>query len=83
MCIIMIQYEIIATFRRISNMKEKVVLSLFRRTGYHRYHPVVKGAISIMMLSAAASTADRAMSWTDWKKEQNSPALPNYILKIS
>ena len=36
-----------------------------------------------MMLSAAALTADREMSWTDWRREQNFPALPNYILKIS
>ena len=36
-----------------------------------------------MKLSAAASTADRATSWTVWKREQNSPVLPNYILKIS
>ena len=35
-----------------------------------------------MTLYAAASTADRAKNWTGWTKEQNSPVLLNYILKI-
>ena len=38
---------------------------------------------SVMTLSAAASTADREKNLTDLTREQNSPALPNYILKIS
>ena len=64
-------------------MKEKVILAYSGGLDTTSNDPVAEGAISIMMLSAAASTAVRAMNWMAWRREQNSPALPNYTLKTS
>ena len=56
-------------------MKEKVVLAYSGGLD-------TTAIISITMLYAAASTVARAVSWMAYRREQNSPAHPNYTLKI-
>ena len=64
-------------------MKEKVVLAYSGGLDTTALIPWLKRKHLITMLSAAALTADREMSWTDLRKEQSFPVLPNYILRIS
>ena len=62
--------------------KEKVVLAYSGGLDTTAIIPWLKETFNLM-LSAAASTADREKSLTDWMKEQSFPELLNYILKIS
>ena len=52
-------------------MKEKVVLAY---SG---------GLDTTAIIPWLKENADREMSWTDLRKEQSFPELPNYILRIS
>ena len=60
-------------------MKEKVVLAYSGGLDTTAIIPWLKENYDYE-LSAAVLTADRKKNWTDWKKEQNIPVLPNYIL---
>ena len=62
-------------------MREKVVLAYSGGLDTTAIIPWLK-KITITMLSAAVSTADRAMSWMVSTKEQSLPVLRNYTLKI-